>query len=165
MEIINLDSNYRDAVVDYVDTEWGSPIVTRGKIINAHDLPGFIAVDNNKLAGAVLYQIANNECEIVVLYSLIENKGVGSKLINTVIEWAKKQGCTRVWLITTNDNTPAIRYYQKRGLMLKAVHVNAFKITQQLKSEFGECNADGEGLIIGIDGIPILHEIEFEFIL
>ena len=162
LTIINIDGDYRREAFDYIKKEWGIPIVTRGNIIDIDDLPGFAAVVNDKLAGAILYQIKNNECEIVVLYSLVERKGIGLKLINAVIEKARESDCKRVWLITTNDNTPAIRYYQKRGFTLTDVHINAFKITQQLKGEYNEAE---NGLVLGIDSIPILHEVEFEIVL
>ena len=147
---------YREKVNEHVKKEWGLPIVTRGNIIDVLNLPGFIALDNDKLAGAVLYQIINDECEIAVLFSLKQNAGIGSGLINAAINAAKEQKCKRIWLITTNDNTPAICFYQKRGFSLKAVHVGAFKITQRIKGI--------EGTVLGIDDIPILHEIEFEIV-
>ena len=158
MKISTLCCNSRKEVLAYIEKEWGIPIVTRGKVIDLSNLPGFVAVAENTAAGAIVYQIHNNECEIVVLYSLTENKGVGTELINAVIEAAREQNCSRVWLVTTNDNTPAMRFYQKRGFTMKAVHVNAFKITQQIKGM-------GSGVILGIDDIPILHEVEFEMVL
>ena len=158
MEIINIENcQYREKVNDHIKKEWGLPIVSKGNIIDIHNLPGFIAVDNDELIGAVLYQIKNDECEIAVIFSLKQNVGAGSGLINAVIKTAQEQMCKRVWLITTNDNTPAIRFYQKRGFNLKAVHENAFKVTQKIKGE-------GDDVILGIDDIPILHEVEFEIL-
>ena len=158
MKIINIaNCQYREKVNDQIKKEWGLPIVSRGNIIDVLNLPGFIAVDNDELIGAILYQIKSGECEIAVLFSLKENTGVGSSLINAVIKTAKEQMCKRLWLITTNDNTPAIRFYQKRGFSLKAVHVNAFKVTQKIKNL-------GDDIILGIDDIPILHEVEFEIL-
>ncbi|MCL2702342.1 MAG: GNAT family N-acetyltransferase [Defluviitaleaceae bacterium] len=165
MEIVRLDNDYHKEVTDFIDNEWGTPIITKGNIIDIFSLPGFAAVDNGKLAGAILYQVKDNECEIAAFFSLTKNKGIGSKLINAVIDAAKEHDCARVWLITTNDNTQAIRYYQKRGFTLKAAHINAFKITQRLKGEFGKCNGGKDGLVLGIDDIPILHELEFEVVL
>jgi ribosomal protein S18 acetylase RimI-like enzyme len=161
MEIIKLENEYRKSVIQYVNHEWGNPIVTKGNIIDIYDLPGFVVLDNGEIAGAVLYQFRQGECEIVALYSLKENIGIGTMLINAVIQIAKENTCSRVWLITMNDNIHAIRYYQKRGFSLKAVHINAFKITQQIKGEISEAK---DNLVLGIDDIPILHEFEFEII-
>ena len=158
MEIINIaNCQFREKVNEHIKKEWGLPIVSRGNIIDVLNLPGFIAVINDELIGAILYQIKNDECEIAALFSLKENVGAGSRLINAVIKTAEEQMCKRIWLITTNDNTPAIRFYQKRGFSLKAIHVNAFKVTQKIKGE-------GDGVILGIDDIPILHEVEFEIL-
>jgi len=156
VEIKTLDGVYRKAIINHVLKEWGDPIVTRGNIININNLPGFYALENGILAGAVLYEIKDNDCEIVVLYSLIGSIGVGTNLINSVLDLAKSKKYRRVWLITMNDNTHAIRFYQRRGFGLKAVYINAFDNTRKLKKE-----AMNE-LVFGIDGIPIKHEFEFE---
>ncbi len=155
IEIQELDMRHRGAVNSHIDREWGNPIVTMGNIIDTRDLPGFVNVEDAAVQGAALYRIADGECEIVALYSLSQARGVGSALIEAVTNAAKEAGCRRVFLITMNDNTHAIRFYQKRGFSLKAVHIDAFKATQGIKGM-------GEGVILGMDDIPILHEFEFE---
>jgi len=158
MEIKNLEGVYKETVTNHILAEWGDSIVTRGNIINIRNLNGFIALNNDELVGAILYEIKDNDCEIVALYSIIESIGVGTHLIYAVLDYAKSKNCNRVWLITMNDNTHAIRFYQKRGFDLKAVHINAFDITRSLKKE-PMCEP-----VFGIDGIPIKHEFEFEII-
>jgi ribosomal protein S18 acetylase RimI-like enzyme len=74
-------------------------------------------------------------------------------LINNVIEKAKKCNCMRVWLITTNDNTHALRFYQKRGFEWVGFYKNSMDDSRKLKPEIPE---------LGDDNIPIKHEIEFE---
>lgn len=83
----------------------GDPIITRGNIINIRNLHGFTALENGELVGAILYEIKETDCEIVVLYSTIESIGVGTNLIDVVLDMAKIKKCKRVWLITMNDNT------------------------------------------------------------
>ena len=156
MEIKVLEGIYKELVVNHVQEEWGDPIVTRGNIINIRNLHGYVAINEGELVGAVLYEIKNTDCEIVVLYSIRKSIGVGTNLINAVLAMAKENNCKRVWLITMNDNTHAIRFYQKRSFDLKAVHINAFDVTRQLKK------LPIEGDLLGIDNIPIKHEFEFE---
>ena len=108
---------------------------------------------DGEVKGIITYNIENNECEIVSLDSLYENVGIGSELINQVVNEANINGYKRVWLITTNDNTHAIRYYQKRGFNMVAIHRNAINESRKIKPQIP---------ITGFDGIPILHEIEFE---
>ena len=161
MKIASMDASHRNAVMAHIEEDWGLPVVTRGKIIDIGNIPGFVATDGDELLGGVLYQIVQHECEMVVLFSLRENRGSGAALVNAVVEAARAATCRRVWLITTNDNTHAMRFYQKHGFALKAAHINAFRVTQAIKGETGDEN----GLVLGTDGIPILHEMEFEMLL
>jgi ribosomal protein S18 acetylase RimI-like enzyme len=113
-------------------------------------LPGFVCKNNGKIIGLITYDIENNECEIVTLDSKINNIGLGTKLINKVIAKAKDQGCKRVWLITTNDNSNAIRFYQKRGFEWVGFYKDAMLESRKIKPEIPE---------YGNDKIPLKHEI------
>jgi len=138
--------------------EWwaGPKIITRGKVHYADKLPGFIAVQDGKTARLITYDIVGDQCEIVSMNSLVEGKGIGSTLIDAVKNVAQKARCKRLWLITTNDNTAALRFYQKRGFLLVAIHRNALEQSRRLKPEIP---------LIGNDGIPLRDEIELEMIL
>ena len=69
---------------------------------------------------------------------------------------AREAGCGRVWLITTNDNLRALRFYQRRGFRLVAVHPDALERSRELKPSIPE---------IGLDGIPLRDELELELTL
>lgn len=58
-----------------------------------------------------------------------------------------------MWLITTNDNTNALRFYQKRGFMMTNLYVDAVKEARKIKQEIP---------LVGYDNIAILHEIQLE---
>ncbi len=130
--------------------------VSRGTLHRADLLPGFVALDHGEPIGLVTYDINGEECEVVTLNSLIQGAGIGTALLSAVAETARAAGCQRVWLITTNDNTHALRFYQKRGYRLAALYPNALKASRRLKPEIP---------ITGIDGIPLRDEIELEFVL
>jgi len=152
-----IDEDDRAWVAGLLKEWWEGPkVVTRGKIYRADELPGFLAVMERERAGLVTYKITGNECEIVSMNSLAEGKGVGSALIDAVKNVAVKAGCKRLRLITTNDNTAAMIFYQKRGFRLVAVHRNAVEESRRLKPEIPA---------IGNDGIPIRDEIELEMLL
>ncbi|HEY47531.1 MAG TPA: GNAT family N-acetyltransferase [Anaerolineae bacterium] len=141
-------------VKDLLRERWGSPrIVTRGRVHKVDQLSGFIAEDQETPIGLLTYRIDGDACEIVSLDSLQESGGVGSALVAAVIETSTKHGCKRLWLITTNDNITALRFYQKLGFRLVAVHRNAVDASRELKPEIP---------LIGMDGIPIRDEIELE---
>ncbi|MDD2956623.1 MAG: GNAT family N-acetyltransferase [Oscillospiraceae bacterium] len=90
------------------------------------------------------------------MQSLWENHGVASALLRAAIDAAKAKGCARIWLIITNDNIHAIRFYQKFGFDLAALHHNAVAAAREIKPSIP---------LIGEDGIPIRHELEFAFLL
>lgn len=152
---IKINGENREKVNDFVITNWGAPImVTKGKVHYMCKLQGFIAAEKDNIIGLITYCINNGECEIVSLDSITENKGIGSSLIELVIQRALAEKCYRVWLITTNDNTKAIRFYQKRGFDMAAFFRNSVERSRKIKPEIPKQ---------GNDNIPILHEIEFEY--
>jgi hypothetical protein len=58
-----------------------------------------------------------------------------------------------LWVITTNDNVDALRFYQKKGFKLVAVHRNAIEQSRKLKPEIPS---------VGKNGIPLRDENELE---
>lgn len=144
----------RDWIVGLITGHWGSThVVSRGKSHQPDQLPGFIALQNGQPAGLLTYRIEGDQCEIVTLDSLVEGIGIGGALIDAAKEAAQAAGCHRLWLITTNDNLHALRFYQRRGFVLAALHVNAIEQSRRIKPEIP---------LIGMDGIPIRDEIELE---
>ena len=145
----------RNWVADVLDQYWGSTrIVSRGVIHYAHELPGLMLVDEKDTCyGLIIFNIDQKDCQIIILNSFAEGVGVGTSLVETVIDIARKQMCDRVWLITTNDNIHAFRWWQRRGFEICAVYCNVVNDSRKKKPEIP---------IIGIDDIPIRDEIEFE---
>jgi len=142
---------------DLLTTHWGSTqVVSRGRLQDTSTLPGFIAESQGKSVGLLTYRIEDTECEIVSLNSLVEKRGVASTLLDAIKNEALHQGCHRLWLITTNDNIPALHFYQKQGFTIVALHPNAVRAARELKPEIPER---------GWEDIPIRDEIELEKIL
>lgn len=156
-DIRPLDETFKSWARDLVDREWGPPgIVTRGKLHDTVKLSGFIAIENNEPTGLITFHVEENECEIVSLNSLKEKRGIGSALIDAVRQAAKTHGCRRLLVITTNDNTRALRFYQKNGFHIRTVYPNALDISRKLKPTIP---------LTGIDDIPLQDEIELEMLL
>ena len=105
--------------------------------------------------GLLTYEVIGDQCEVVTLDAFTQFAGVGTALMNRVIDEARTQGCRRLWLITTNDNLDAVRFYQKRGFTIAAVHVNAIAHSRTLKPSIP---------LIGNYGIPIRDEVELEML-
>src|SRR6266498_3022407 len=92
--------------VDQICREyWNTEIVVaHGVIFHPAELPGFKAVQKDRLIGVITYNLVGNSCEIVSLASLQESMGVGTALIEAVRDAARSAHAHRLWLITTNDN-------------------------------------------------------------
>lgn len=157
-EIIPVDSEWRAEIDRLIEREWAGPMVaTNGVLHNTSQAEGFVFLSSGQLAGYLLYCLEKGECEVLVLHSLAENRGVGSALLRSAVQKAKQGGCGRLWLVTTNDNVRAVRFYQRFGMELKAVRIGAMdQARASLKPSIP---------LIGSDGIPIKHEFEFEMIL
>lgn len=146
----------KDWVSQMIKDQWGSEIVVaHDELFYPVDLPGFIAVLQDERVALITYHIQGQECEIVSLNSLVPSLGIGTRLVEEVNKLAQKEGCYRVWVITTNDNLKALRFYQKRGFELVAVHRKAVDKSREIKPEIPH---------FGEDGIPIRDEIELEMI-
>jgi ribosomal protein S18 acetylase RimI-like enzyme len=144
----------RPWVTERMIESWGAEtVVVHGVIYHPAELPGFVVVVEEKIVGLLTYNIQGTTCEIVTLDSWYENQGVGKELIKAVKQAARQNGCKRLWLITTNDNTHALRFYQKRGFAIAAIHVNAVEGSRKIKPEIP---------LTGNDSIPIRDEIEME---
>lgn len=128
-------------------------MVTRGRLFDLTTLPGFVALAGERPVGLLTYHISDGGCEVTSLNSGYPGGGVGSALIEAARETAEKAGCWRLWLITTNDNLHALRFYQRRGFTLVAVHQDSLREARRLKPEIP---------FIGLDGIPLRDEIELE---
>jgi len=112
-----------------------------------HD--GFVAGDR---AGVVTYRIDDDACEITMIESYDPGHGVGSALLQAVAEEARATGCSRVWLVTTNDNAHAQAWYRKRGFIVTGVRPGAVdEARRTLKPSIPE---------LGAAGVPISDEIE-----
>lgn len=147
----------REWISQLIAERWGSEIVVvHNTIYTPANLPGILAVQQGRNVGLITYTIKGNECEIVTLDSLSPSIGIGTSLIDEVTKVARDANCRRTWLITTNDNLDALRFYQRRGFSLVTVHKNAVEMAREIKPEIP---------ILGQNGIPIRDEIELEMIL
>ncbi len=154
MKIVEIHKDNR--VDKFFTAHWGADfIVSEGERLHGHDLDGFAVADENEIFCLLTYHLKNGECEIVTLNSSMRNQGIGTDLISKMIDKARGiPGLKRLWLMTTNDNLDAIKFYQKRGFVLTAIRPNAIQESRDLGQDIPA---------IGCYGIPIRDEIEMEY--
>jgi ribosomal protein S18 acetylase RimI-like enzyme len=131
---------------------WGTTtMVSRGATHDAAAAPAFVAERGGRPVGLATYVVAGAEAELLTLDSLSEGEGVGSALLEAVAGAAAAAGAACLVLVTTNDNTHALRFYQRRGFELVALHAGSVDEARREKPSIP---------LTGNDGIPIHSELE-----
>ena len=128
-------------------------VISRGVLHDTRVLPGLIALRDGRRSGLLQYRRKAEQLEIVVLIACRPRQGIGRRLLEAAKEIARGQACRRLWLITTNDNRPALAFYCAVGWRQCAIHRGAVVEARRLKPQIP---------LTGHAGIPIEDEIEFE---
>lgn len=129
-------------------------VARRGEMVDASARPAVVVVDAGQIAGVLAYDLVGTDCEILVLHADRRRAGLGTAMVAKVADLAVAAGCRRYWVLTTNDNVDALRFYQRRGFRLSALRVGAVDDARRtLKPEIPE---------IGEYGIAIRDEIELD---
>jgi N-acetylglutamate synthase-like GNAT family acetyltransferase len=144
----------RDAVLRALSAAWGGTVVVgHGVRYDAGTLPALIAERDGELVGVLTYVIEDDAMEVVTIDSTAPQSGAGSALLEAAARTARAAGVGRLWLVTTNDNLDALRFYQRRGLRLAGLASDAVAASRVLKPSIPE---------IGAYGIPIRDELTLE---
>ncbi|WP_163531365.1 GNAT family N-acetyltransferase [Halobacillus ihumii] len=152
---MNVISNHKldkNLVTDFFKAHWGSPkmVISRG-IFQCDQLDGFAVLDENEgIIGLITYIMEEDECEVISLDSVVENKGVGTLLLQKVEQTAREKGHQHIRLVTTNDNIHALGFYQKKGYRLEEVYYDAVEKARMMKPEIP---------YLSDNSIPITDEI------
>jgi GNAT superfamily N-acetyltransferase len=99
-----------------------------GELLHPLHHPAFVAeTPGGQMLGMLTYVPGQDwqQCEILTLHADQQWHGAGTALIEAAVQLARRKGCTRLWVITTNDNVDALRFYQRRGFCLVRVHRGA----------------------------------------
>lgn len=131
----------------------GDFVVSRNEVHDPHKLPGYIATVEGERVGLATYCIYGGECELVTIDALCQFMGVGTMLLEKVIEIARQAGCRKIWTITTNDNLDAQRFFQRRGFVLCKVRVGGMTKIRLLKPNVPR---------VGYYDLPVRDEFEYE---
>jgi GNAT superfamily N-acetyltransferase len=156
VQVRRVTEDDRPFIREVVISEFASTrVVSRGRVHDdASTLDGFIVESDGRPVGCGLWYEIDGDAELVVLVTTYRGAGAGTALLDAVIEYAREHGWTRLWLITTNDNTDALRMYQRAGWEWVDWHRNAVQDARALKPELPTT---------GAHEIPIRHEIELEY--
>lgn len=156
MQVRRVADDDRAWIAEIVTAAFASTkVVSRGRVVeDASMLDGFIVENDGRPVGCALWHEVDGDAELAIIATTYRGAGAGTALLDAVVEYARANGWKRLWLITTNDNTDALRLYQRAGWEWVAWHRDGVTQARALKPELPAR---------GAHDIPIRHEIELEY--
>jgi ribosomal protein S18 acetylase RimI-like enzyme len=142
----------RNVIRDFVTRFWGEQEqLTFDWQFTVAELPAYVAKTSDNTIGFVSFADVDNAIIIVALGVLprYQCSGVGKKLLEIVENEAVKMQKKRLLVSTSNDDLPALAFYQSIGFQIYEVKPNVI--------------AEKHGRILeGIAGLPIRDELRLQ---
>src|SRR3989442_13917266 len=97
-------------------------IVAFGEVMDIDQMPALVAVMSREPSGALAYRLLGDALHIVALATdpMWQRSGVGGYLVAEAELLARRLNLTRLVVSTTNDNLPAMYFYQRLGYWMTA---------------------------------------------
>ena len=145
-----------ETIGELVKRFWGEEVQeTFGREFKVKDLPAFIAIVKDKIVGFVsFFELDEKDMLIVALGVLPEYQraGIGRALLRAVEDKARKLSKERLLVSTSNDDLPALAFYQ----------INGFQIYEVVPDAISRKHG---GVFPGIGKIPVRDEIRLRKII
>jgi GNAT superfamily N-acetyltransferase len=119
----------------------------RGELVDVLIGEGAIAEREGQPIGVALWRATGTETEITYLWAFEPGVGIGTRLVDAMFS----RVAAPIWVVTTNDNVDALRFYQRLGFRLRELRPGAVDdARRELKP----------AIPVERDGIAIRDEIE-----
>jgi len=144
------------AIVELFERDFGyAKIVSFGEHVVVAGAPALVAWMKGELAGVLVYRLLPDSLQILALATdpMWQRSGVGGHLVAEAESLARGRGLRRVRVSTTNDNLPALYFYQRREYHIREV------VPGGMMGHVSETGASG------FAGIPLRDEIRLERLL
>jgi GNAT superfamily N-acetyltransferase len=147
----------RKALTELLRLRWSDGTVSvRGKLIGVGDVEAVGAYENDRLQGIATWLVEEGTLYLATMNNITDRRGVSTALLDAKIALGREKGFPVLRALISNDNTKALRFYQRRGFRIVAVHIGIVDMMRRLKPAIPEK---------GVDGIPMRDEIELEMVL
>lgn len=125
-------------------------LVSYGEAVNLENAESLVAETESEVAGALAWRLFDGALHILALATdpMWQRAGVGGHLVAEAEIVARRKNLPRVIVTITNDNLPALYFYQRRGYRVSAILRDS--ITAHTRGHVPE----------GFAGIPIHDEIQ-----
>lgn len=144
----------RDEVGRFIERHWFSrAVVSHGEVHYPHREQAFIERRAGEIVGLLTFRVDDSGMELLTINCTIEGEGIGTQLMLSVIDKARREGCRRIWVTTTNDNLRVVGFNQRLGFRIVGVRLGAIDEARKIKPEIPHT---------GERGVPIQDEIVME---
>jgi ribosomal protein S18 acetylase RimI-like enzyme len=141
----------REKALELFRRDFGpAQLVSYGEAISLENAAALVAETDGEIAGALAWRPFDGALHILALATdpMWQRAGVGGHLVAEAELLARRQNWPRVIVTITNDNLPALYFYQRRGYRVSAI----------LRDSIAAHTRDAKA--VGFAGIPILDEIQ-----
>ncbi len=124
----------RPAVRALFESDFGrTKIVAFGEVMDIDQMPVLVALVTQDLAGALAYRSFGDALHMVALATdpMWQRSGVGGHLVAEAELLARRLHLGRAIVATTNDNLPALYFYQRRGYRLTDLVPNSITVAHR----------------------------------
>lgn len=131
-------------------------LITYGRKYEIGDCNNLVAERDGRLVGLLSHVVLEDTC-LVVAFAVAggeQGRGVGARLQGWLEGECRGRGILTLILSTTNDNLPALYFYQRHGFRIREVLPGAVELA--LREILGGAEPEGFG------GIPVRDEVRLE---
>jgi ribosomal protein S18 acetylase RimI-like enzyme len=141
----------REKALELFRRDFGpAQLVAYGEAISLEHAAALVAETEHEIAGALAWRLFDGALHVLALATdpMWQRAGVGGYLVAEAELLARRQDLPRAIVTITNDNLPALYFYQRRGYRVSAILRDSIAAHTR-----GQKAA-------GFAGIPILDEIQ-----
>ena len=131
-----------------------SNLIICGQFVRPEDVEGLGYYADDRLHGIGTWRAVGKIMHIVAVNAFTEVRGVGIALVDGMMRHGRQNGMALLRATITNDNLIALRFYQKRGFRVTALHRGLIDAMRHIKPSIP---------LTGLDGIPMRDEFELEY--
>lgn len=133
---------------------WGDDLMMFGRTWKIDEYEAIVARgEKGEILGLGTHALQKTTILALTIDNFFEIRGVGRALLERIAEIGREKNARVLRVLTTNDNTPALRYFQKLGFRIVALYPGAIMIYRTVARNLPE---------IGVDNIPVRDAIELE---
>lgn len=137
-----------------VIARWGDTMLMGGRAWSCEQVRALKAVgENGEVLGYIVWNILRTTALVFTQESYQSGRGIGTRLLDAVADIARDLGAKSIRVMTTNDNAPALIYYQKHGFQMVAFFPGAVDIYRIVATRLPT---------VGYMGLPVRDAIELE---